>query len=541
MQELAPWQTAWPAGALALVALAAAVQVLRGGRLRVEPAAAAIFGLALVVRLLVLPALGRHEFDGHEAEYWDIFRGVRPVSRGGTVLYPAMQWMWAGLGSVLPAHPAVPVLLMTGWASLGVYLYASALGRRVGPAAGLALGLALAVHPVHAAWSGSAYNVAVPWTLLALSFAAVERAQRPGFGGAAPWALAASAAGLAVLCRLDAVAGLLLPLWLAIEGELRAGRGAGAVIGRAGRGLLILLPCVILVGLGVWPLVVPGGIPGEGERLLSLQSNLLWRAPYAELRWGLPAIGLLAAAALGLRPAGPLVGGAALAGLLGHLIVATFDDFADRHALFVSPALLVAAAAGAAVVGPWARRGGLLAWAAVLMGLLVGLHDMRARFYGAEESLSAALQRDAPWSTLPAWAGPGAAPVGCAWVSEAGRFGAWSGQAAPPLSQFNLLDPVEAEGLRGAEGCMLLVLDLQDWRWSSRGVRDRTLRMQHLYDLRPIAVVSEPGAGYPWGVAVEVGARRCCTAWGLHYDGDVGAPAPRSRTGGWPRDARVLP
>lgn len=541
MEPLEPWQTAWPALALGLTVVGAGAASLRGAALRPSSGALLIAGVALLVRLVVLPALGRHEYDGHEAEYWDIFRGARPLSRGGTVLYPAMQWLWAGLGAVLPAHPAVPVLLMVLVGVAGVLLYAGALSRRVGPAAGLGLGLALAVHPVHAAWSSSAYNVALPWTLLALSFAAVERAQRPGFGGAAPWALAAASAGLALLCRLDAAAGLLLPLGLLVEGELRAGRGPAHLLRRAAHGLVIVLPIAVLVGFGVWPLVVPGGVPGEGERLLSLQSNLLWGAPYAELRSWPGALALAGAALLGARRSAGLALAAALAALLGHMLLATFDDFADRHALFLSPALLVAGAAGLEGRGRAAPRLGRAAWAAVLVSALLGLYELRGRYYGSEEALAAALSRVEPWAGLPQWTGPGAAPAGCAWVSEAGRFSAWSGREAPALSQFNLLDPAEAAALRGEGGCMLLVLDLQDWRWSSRGVRDRSLRMQHLYALRPIAVVSEAGAGYPWGVAVEVGPRRCCTPLGLDLDPGRSTLGAGPDRGGWAPATRVLP
>ena len=61
-----------------------------------------VAGLALVVRLVWVPALEMHQFDGHEAEYWDLFRGFREPSRGGTVMVPAMQWFWWLAGHVLP-------------------------------------------------------------------------------------------------------------------------------------------------------------------------------------------------------------------------------------------------------------------------------------------------------------------------------------------------------------------------------------------------------------------------------------------------------
>ena len=78
----------------------------------------------------------------------------------------------------------------------------------------------------------------------------------------------------------------------------------------------------------------------------------------------------------------------------------------------------------------------------------------------------------------------------------------------PPLSHFNLLDPAETARLRSAGGgCLQYCTDLQDWRWSSRGVRDRAIRIERLYQLRALAVLSEPDSGYAC-LLHEVGARR---------------------------------
>jgi hypothetical protein len=49
----------------------------------------------------------------------------------------------------------------------------------VGRRAGLAAAALVALHPVHAAWSTSAYNVVVPLSLLALAAAAVDRCGAP--------------------------------------------------------------------------------------------------------------------------------------------------------------------------------------------------------------------------------------------------------------------------------------------------------------------------------------------------------------------------
>jgi len=92
MSPLEPWQTAWPAGLALLLVL---LLVLRLHRARDLPVPGRLWwsalGLFLAVRLFALPVFSRHSFDGHEAEYWDLFRGVSSPTRGGTVLYPAMQ------------------------------------------------------------------------------------------------------------------------------------------------------------------------------------------------------------------------------------------------------------------------------------------------------------------------------------------------------------------------------------------------------------------------------------------------------------------
>lgn len=74
-----PLQTGWPAMvALALLLLGLGI----GGRPLLPRSAERtglllILALALGVRLWVLPAWSRHLYDGHEAEYWDIFRGAQ--------------------------------------------------------------------------------------------------------------------------------------------------------------------------------------------------------------------------------------------------------------------------------------------------------------------------------------------------------------------------------------------------------------------------------------------------------------------------------
>lgn len=509
MRVWQPWETAWPAAAaVALCAIALAAGGWRWVRLprRDRPVALGLFVLALVVRLVVLPAWTAHTHDGHEAEYFDLFRGVRSPTRGGTVLYPAMQWLWWGLGRLLPAWPRIPVALMAGVGSAGVVLGAAVVRRLSTPAAGLAAGLLLALHPAHAAWSSSAYNVAVPWVLGAgvLWCGAVlstsRRAPRSvAWLGAGLWALT-------VATRMDA--GLVgLPAALLVG----LGRAPGQAWGAMLRDRLGLLPALLagvgLAGAAAFPLVYPGEVPGAGERALSFAVNAplldLYLPRFAALGLGLVGLGLASAARRWPTTALCM----ALGVVANHLVLATFDDLGDRHLLTGLVPMIWALAAGAAAApGGWRVGGGLVAAAGVVFGL--GLHDLRPRFYGSEEAHAAALSAG-PWAALPRWSPERARSRGgqaCGWVAEDPRV-----SSLPVASHFNLLDPAEAAALRGPGGCLRWCADVQDWRWSSRGVRDRALRLARLYALRPLAVVEEPRSGYAC-LVLEVGERTCCGA-----------------------------
>jgi hypothetical protein len=496
MRVLAPWETAWPAGVgllLLILGLWGCRDALRLRALGPLSLGAGLLGLAL--RLWGVPALSRHVYDGHEAEYWDLFTGVRALSRGGTVLYPSMQWLWAGLGAVLPHHPAVPVLLMAlvGVASaLGV---GEAVGRLFGARAGWAALAVVLLHPAHVAWSSSAYNVILPFGMGALALLlAVELAQRHR----PPLALGLALGAASMLCvatRMDAApvlgaaGGVLVAFWPS-PGMLRPRLRAlvPAVVG-----LLVLIPAVI-------PLVYPGELPGAGERALSFCVNRAWAWPYGPLGEPVGAALFAGLALLALRQR-PLLVGLLLAGAVGaHLGLSTFDDLGERHALVVLP--VVALVAGLGALG---RLG-----AALLGGLLLvfgaGLLDLRGRFYGSEEAFAEVLT-GAPFGDLPR-IGVAEAKGGCGWVNEHPALA-----ADPPLSHFNLLDPVEADKSRGEGACLRYCLDVQEWRWSSRAVRDRAARLEHLYALAPLAVVEVPDLGYSC-LLYEVGPRRCCAADG---------------------------
>lgn len=494
------WLAGWGLPALLALWLLGALLASRGAWAlradrRARIGALALLALGAGVRLLFVPALAGHRYEGHEAEYVDIFFGRAPLAEGSTTLYPAMQAFWWALGQVLPRAQATPILVSTALGLGAGAALALALGWLGGARVGWAAAALLALHPAHAAWSGSAYNVIGPHALIALSLLAAARAVT-GEGAPRPvlGQVAGAALGLAVAARVE-LGVVLGPLWLLAFARPGAARALWPpLLGGA------------LLGLGAVAPLLAGGTPGEGERWLALGMNALWSAPYGV--WGsaagllLLAAGAAAAWARWPRVTAALVGG----GLLGHLALASFDDLGERHALALLPGLLWALAAGGAAFG-W-RTAAIPALAALLAG--AGLVDLRGRYEGSEAAFSAMLARP-PYDALPRWylrrpPAPGRSPVDprCGWVSEDERV-----STAPLQSHFNLWDPEEAELLRGEGGCLHWCLDAADWRWSSRGVRDRALRMARLYELEPVAVVEEPRSGYGC-LVMDVGRRRCC-------------------------------
>ncbi len=501
MSPLLHWAGAWVLpGLAALWTLAALVRA--GPRLWARPdrrslaMALGLLGLGLGVRLFFVPSLAGHRYEGHEAEYLDLFLGQRALAQGDTTLYPAMQALWFALGRVLPRSPQVPLLFSTllGLASAGVL--ARAVGLLSRPAAGwIAAGL-LMIHPAHAAWSSSAYNVIAPHLLICLATLAVAAlvAEPEGERERALCWLAGGALGLAMACRLESG---VVAAPLGLLGLCRPGLAwrLWPALGLGG-----------LVGLGAVLPLLGGGTPGEGERLLALAMNTFWTAQLGRLG-SAPGLVLVAAGAVLAWTRWPSRGAAMAAGsLAAHLILATFDDLGERHALTLLPGILWCLAAGGVAFG---RRALLVPALAVLL-LGRELVDLRGRYEGSEAAFAAMLERGdyggLPRTTVSRPPPAGRSPVDgrCGFVSEDERIA-----AAPLSSHFNLWDPAEADALRGEDGCLHWCLDAADWRWSSRGVRDRALRVSHLFELSPVAVVEEPRSGYAC-LVMDVGRRRCC-------------------------------
>lgn len=485
---------AWLAAALIWLWLGGAA--LRLGRaLRPGAAAVASFAVALVVRLLALPTDALAGCVGHEALYCDLFLGARAPGGGDTTLYPAMQLWWSALGAILPDDPRLLVGLSALVSALGAAAMAGAAGALGGPWAGALAGLLVALHPAHAAWGTSAYNVALPWTALAISLRAAVAAREGGPLGGRWASLGGAAFALAVAGRLELAALGLLPLGLL---ALRDQDGRTALASRAAQGSILASLALALLAVG--PLA--RDLPGEGERLLAFSINAPWTGPYAPFDRGWPLVALALPLALRAR-LGPILL-AALAALVAHALYASFDDWGERHALAALPSLALVLSLGLAGAGRARALAGLLGLGALAFEVNE-LVSLRARYYADEAAFRAEVV-EARYADLPRIpASPSAlSPVDgrCAWISEEPRVA-----AEPYLSHFNLLNPAEAEALRAGRGCVHWCYGPEDWRWSSRAVADRAARLERLYALMPVAVVEDRDSGYAC-VVFSVGARR---------------------------------
>ncbi len=475
---LEPWQTVWPVGLALLLTLYGAWGIRR--QLRPDRWVGVVLVVALIVRVFWLP-LEDHVFDGHEAEYLDLLRGERALTRGGPLLVPAMQWTAWGLGKIVGGAWGLLVLAL-GCSLLQVGAWVGLLSRLGSARVGRVAGLVLALWGTHAFWSSSAYNVIHPQAAGAVALWALAVL----IGGGPPraaGALAGGAAAVAVSFRAELV--LLAPvgiLWLALY--------------RPPRWRLWLPPLLVGAALGgaaLGLMLYPGEVPGSGDRGLSWAANRGLFSYFAPLSSAPLLLGVLGGLGLGARHWPRLCLPLLLLVPLVHIVGATFDDYGFRHVLTALPAL----AAGLGVLAT--HRLGWAAVAVAVGALLVQTQDVAQRYYASEEAFAAALDPALPEWTL-------GDLESCTLICEDGRVLPEGEQ----LSHFNLLDPVEAETLREKKGCLYWVIGFQEHRWSSRAVRDRLLRLQHLYETEPLAVVKDPNTDYV-GLVVQVGTRRLGT------------------------------
>ncbi|MCP4871769.1 MAG: hypothetical protein GY898_23940 [Proteobacteria bacterium] len=474
-------------------------------------------GLAAAVISLAFP-LGRFDPLGHEADYYECFTGRQSPSNAhgykAYVSYPILRWGYWVIGRIVGQDSGpVPLMAVNAIArGIGVFAFgwlAAALARR--SEVGVAAGVLLALHPIHAFWGAAFFHVAIPWTGMAVCLLLSVLAWRTG---EMCLLLAAAASGcMVVSVRVEW--GLLAPcLALLLFGGLGARWGRHARVRTPG----FWIAPLALVALWVPSLLASGGAITEqggyhdaSGYLASIGRQGLWVAVFAPWHW--PWMGALVAFGLHRWGSDPDVGWrgpASLIGfvLLGHIGLATFNDYGYRHALLPTIAVLLGASFAASAL---LEEGRTRAVAAVLGGTavltsLVGLADAWTRYYASEEAF---MER------VPGFQGaelPAAKLEDgtCYLVTDNERL--WSMGLSG--SHFNLMDPGEAVWhWREHDGCVLWLLDRSQWRWDSLGPRDRADKLRYWFSWEPrgwvtfqdrmTAVVfrmTEP----PWGIADDM-------------------------------------
>lgn len=444
-----------------------------------------LLAIALVVRVVVYP-LARHTFDGHEADYFDAWRGRAASGAMGYRFYPALAKLYGwggdlcgGSGPVLEAVSVAVGLLVVGAG-------AALMGRLIGDRrAAWAVALLLAVDPGHAFWSSSAYNVMIPLLLSLLVLLAWESGLRAV--SARRIGVAALLWVLAVACRLEALL-VVLPAAALLWGRWRELRSLLTF-----RLIVALMPALLLgvqhafaLGLHV-PRPEGADSPFDyAAAMFALQAP--WRWPFGPLAHVsglvLGGVGVIHLARGGTQGRRALAF-VALAVVPLHLIYAGFDDYGTRHTLLGRVAW--AGAVGVGGVALWTARCAPV-WArvapaaalglALTLGIQIGagLWDENRRYYATP----AAFLEDEPafaeaaYTTVETWEGS------CLFVSES-----WFYREQRRASHFEILDPERFNVLwEQYDGCLIFVYDLENYQRSSRAIDERAAKLRAFFPLR---------------------------------------------------------
>lgn len=390
--------------------------------------------------LLTIVCLGRwlctpmehYEILGHSTQYISVFNGEMP-NGGDTSFYPMMQIIWWLLGWVSPDFlPSYVWSLLAG--SLSVVL----LGRHK-QQWHLAVLCWFSLWPLHWLWSFSAYNVIWPFLFLTIATQMLQEQRWLGLG---------AAFSLAIGCRVESA--MLWPLfWFVgwnMESHLSWHKLLSAMV-------LSLIPIVAMLQFPV---------PGEGEIQLSWYLNWNFFGLYQEFGF----------AVLALVLTGTILGNSTrYLGLftmlcLFHVLMMGFNDWSSRHVLPLG--LLVY------WLWNWMKSeqvtGQLVLGGLLLLNNFVALGTERQTFYASAEEFESHFSKSLEMKD---------ANIGnCAWVVEEEVFLL---EHRPVLSHFNLLHPSEVQEYIQQYGCIQWCQTYQDWRWTELDVRDRALRLNHLY------------------------------------------------------------
>lgn len=407
-----------------------------------------------VFRWMIVP-FDAQDVVGHSVQYLDVFNGQVP-SIGDSTFYPSLQIVWYLLGrlSYDSLDPRV-FSSVAGGLSI-VFLTLKNQDRKdnsQSKIAWLSLGW-LVLLPELLFWSHSMYNVIFPFLLLCMGVRLAEERQ---------WVGLSAAMAIAVAWRLETVLfwGYLLfylPIW---DWRVMLKSLLGTSV------TLVLLSSM--------------SVPGQGEYWESIAHNWWLVDFYDSFVWAFGA-GLI----LMRKSTVPLVGWSLLWLVGHHLALSTFNDFSSRHVLVTA---IVVSQIWTSV---WIENRPL--WGKLFLMLAIGgnaynLWRHQGKMKADEPEFERAVLSDV---TIPTLTLTQAHSRGCAWIVEVEPFSFHTTQ--PTRSHFNLLDPLEVDGLLLEYGCVDWCYTIQDWAWTELGVQDRAVRIEQLFKWAPVAMVRAGGA-----------------------------------------------
>jgi len=461
-----------------------------------------LLGLAGMLLPLLLFPTERYAPLGHEASYFECFTGQKTPSNAGGwhafVTYPMLRWSYWAIGGLVGRDSGPGVLLLLNAAATGVGVVLFAWFARViseEDATGVAAGLFLVVHPVHAFWGAAIYHTAIPYSLAAGCLVLSVLAWREG---CARLFLAAAACGV-TLAALRIEWGILAPgLALMLAGLGPAwGRHSAVLRVRfwAPALLLTAFGALLVFGLG-GALTQQGGYHGVAGYLETIGRQGFFRAVFEPWDHGTQLFSSLFG--LLVWGFGKKLGWRAPAGVLGfvvitHLGLATFNDYGYRHALLPSMGLILMTAFLApglrASFGPY--RGFSAGFLVLGFGTsLLSLGEAADRYYATEEQF---LASDLGFSRTDGLDPEALEDGSCYLVTDSerlwqlarDRLAAGIGDDMMVGSHFNLMDPGEAvTHYRSHRGCVLWLYDVSQYRWDSLGGRVRAAKMRYWFSWR---------------------------------------------------------
>ncbi|MCO4773861.1 MAG: hypothetical protein KDA24_27765 [Deltaproteobacteria bacterium] len=477
-------------------------------------AAVAVLGLvAVAICALWFPTFERFMPLGHEASYSECYYGQStPASAHGWqpyVTYPVIRWGYWALGGLLGREELTGALAFN-MAVRGVTvvlfgLLARALFRR--DAAAVAAALLLTVHPTHAFWGTSIYNVAIPSFFVVLCLLQSVLAWREG--DRLLLAAAAASGCLVVATRVEW--GILAPSL-----ALLLFVGLGAVWGRHPKVRTLAFwagPLTLVFFYGVSILAGAGALTTQGGYhdalgYVETMGRQAWILDYlAPLDGPLGLFTVALGVAWCVRGGHGRLGWALLGfALLSHCALATFNDFAYRHDLLPGFGLLLLAAGAAGWLEKSSHRGlrvtaaGFLAATAVVG--LVGVSANVERYYTTVEEF----QERHPGFQSTELSSDTLEDGSCYLITDNERL--WEMKLAG--SHFNLMEPGEAAThWRDHDRCIYWLYDVTDYRVDGLAVRARALKLLTWFDWEPAGHASFPDGNEavvyrmtspPWGL-----------------------------------------